>query len=144
MTYRELAEDMFASVSQHPKSPMSRDFSSVTEGEHYVLGRLTTAGDGVPAGDLSRGLGLTTGRIAIILGNLERKGLVQRKSDPSDKRMVIVFITEEGKKTMNAHREHILSKMEHVLAALGENDANELVRIIKRIVHECPHDCKTP
>jgi DNA-binding MarR family transcriptional regulator len=53
-------------------------------------------GDRLTPGVLGPALGLTTGSVTAMLDRLERLGYVTRSSDPSDRRKVVVGITEEA------------------------------------------------
>jgi MarR family transcriptional regulator, organic hydroperoxide resistance regulator len=68
--------------------------------------------------------------------------------DKNDKRMVIVTITESGKSFMMEEYNKLISMTQQTLQKLGEKDAQELIRIIKRIKditnemddQECRHE----
>lgn len=49
-------------------------------------------------GLLSQELGLTTGSVTTMLDRLERLGYLTRSADPSDRRKVVVRITEEARR----------------------------------------------
>ena len=53
-------------------------------------------GDRLTPGVLGPALGLTTGSVTAMLDRLERLGYLTRSSDPSDRRKVVVGITEEA------------------------------------------------
>ncbi len=131
MDYRALAKEMLETMALQ-KMPMDQR-SQMSIGERGILTYLRFVRDGVLAGELSRELGVTTGRIAVALKNLEKKGLIQRSIDERDHRCVIVRITPRGTAEIEAISDYILSSMEDMLCALGEQDAKEYVRIIKRI-----------
>ena len=47
------------------------------------------------AGDLARNSGLTTGAVTAVIDRLERSGYVRRLADPSDRRRVLVDVTDK-------------------------------------------------
>ncbi|MFD1541365.1 MarR family transcriptional regulator, partial [Nonomuraea guangzhouensis] len=53
-------------------------------------------GERLTPGVLGPALGLTTGSVTAMLDRLERLGYVTRSPDPSDRRKVVVGITEEA------------------------------------------------
>ena len=85
------------------------------------------------SGEISRDLGITTGRTAIALKGLEKKGLVRRAPSETDRRCVNVRITPAGREAAEAFRRHVLESIERMLRELGEDDAREYVRIVSRI-----------
>lgn len=59
--------------------------------------------------------------------------MLKRVVDENDKRRIRVYITEDGKKfCIHKHRE-IINKVTTLLEHLGEEDAKEYIRIMKKI-----------
>ncbi len=75
--------------------------------------------------ELARQHGTTKGAISQVLGKLEKKGFVIRKTDPEKRSRVHVSVTDKG---MTAHLEHYAYHSRHdadfiaYLAALNQND----------------------
>jgi len=78
---------------------------------------------------------MTTSRIAAVLGSLEKKAMILRRMDESDKRRVLVTLTKAGSTFCQQRREDAARDMAALLEHLGEEDAAHFVRIMKR-VHE--------
>ena len=132
MDFRKLAEDLLHTIAFR-KMPTEKP-NQMSVGERGILNYLRYVHDGVMAGDLSRHLGITTGRTASALKSLENKGLIARGAVAGDRRYVVVRITPEGSAAAEALRAQVLAYMEDMLRALGETDARAYVRIVKRIV----------
>lgn len=68
-----------------------------------------------PMIDYSRKLGLTKGYFTCVADNLEKKGLIERKTDSNDRRIYQIALTEQGriiaKKIDQAHSRHISEKI---------------------------------
>jgi DNA-binding MarR family transcriptional regulator len=133
MDYKSLAEELFQIMTRTAKLPFQKKVDDLSHGERRILGYLTFGKNWVPSGDLSDKLDLTTPRVASALNSLAKKGYIERNRDENDKRMVIVSITEAGKSFMMEEYNKLISMMQQTLERLGENDAQELIRIIKRI-----------
>lgn len=133
MNYRELAIELFVNMRKIAKMPIQKKIGEISHGEMRILGHLISENDGVSAGELSEKLDLTTPRVASALNSLAKKGFIERSRNPIDKRIVIVNITAVGKKIMLERREEAISMAEMFLEKLGEKDATELIRIMKRI-----------
>jgi MarR family transcriptional regulator, organic hydroperoxide resistance regulator len=133
MDYKALAEELFHIMTRTAKLPFQKKVDDLSHGERRILGYLTFGKNGVPSGDLSENLDLTTPRVASALNSLAKKGYIERNRDENDKRMVIVSITESGKSFMMEEYNKLISMMQQTLQKLGENDSLELIRIIKRI-----------
>lgn len=131
MDYNALAEELLTSMAFR-KMPV--EHSKHSSGEQGILLYLHNVRDGVLSGELSRDLGITTGRTAIALKDLEKKGLVSRSVSQTDRRCVVVHITEQGRNAALEFRRHALNALANTLACLGEEDARTYVRLIKKIL----------
>lgn len=54
--------------------------------------------DGTPATKIAPMMGLEARSLTRMLKSMEEKGLIYKKPDPTDKRSVRIFLTEEGKR----------------------------------------------
>ncbi len=134
MDYRALAAELFEWKSKAPHPPFRNIPKETSHGEMGILIYLLAHQDGASAGDLSKWLCITTGRVATALKSLEKKKFIQRRGDDDDKRRVRVHITDAGRAFAHERYEEALSGMEKILRQLGEHDAKEFVRITKRIM----------
>ena len=132
MEFRTLAEDLLRTMA-YQKMPMEKP-NQMSIGERGILNYLRYVRDGVLAGDLSRDLGITTGRTASALKSLEKKGLIARDAAEDDRRCVVVHITLSGVEAAESLRKEVMEHTELMLRTLGEDDARAYVRIVKRIV----------
>ena len=132
MNYRLLAEDLLNALIFH-KLPTEKS-SQMSSGEVGILTYLNNIRNDAPAGEISRHLGISTGRTAIALKSLEKKGYVMRANTDADKRRVIVSITRQGSGVSETFRGHVLDAIEALLCKLGDADASEYVRLMKRVL----------
>lgn len=72
-------------------------------------------------------------RLTKILGDLEAEGCILRCNDASDRRRVIVHLTDKGLERAVKKRREMLSRMTAVLMELGEEDAMHFVRIVTKL-----------
>lgn len=78
-------------------------------------------------------LDVTPARIAAILRSLEKKDFIFRGIDLEDKRRVVVELTEKGFEFAEKLRRDIAEHSLALFESLGENDATEFLRLIKKI-----------
>jgi MarR family transcriptional regulator, organic hydroperoxide resistance regulator len=133
MDYRELAREVISNMTKNPKMPFQKKVDDLSHGEKRILGYLAFWKKGVTSGEISEKLFLSTPRVASALNSLSKKGYIERNRDERDKRVVIVTITEAGHKFVMEEYEEALSTLEATLQKLGEKDAKEFARILKRI-----------
>ena len=112
---------------------IQNNISEVSRGELPVLLYLLEERDGACAGDISENFGVNTLRVASILNSLCKKGYVVRVTDPKDRRKIQVFVTEKGRTFATERRDEAVRNLSELLRLLGEQDALEHVRIMKRV-----------
>lgn len=132
MVYRQLAEELVNSLAFQRMPP--EQSGQISRGERGILSYLSFGRNGALAGEISRDLGLSTGRTAIALKNLEKKGLIVRAYAEHDRRCVVVRVTDAGRAAAQSFRREAITAIEGMLVQLGERDAREYVRIMKRIL----------
>ena len=71
--------------------------------------------------------------ITRILDVLERKDLIRRKNDPSDRRNTLIFLTEKGKNLIDTLLPDVIEEKEKYYKGLKEKDVDELRRILSVI-----------
>ncbi len=86
--------------------------------------------------DISKRLILSKGGTTKVVDRLEKKGLVRRFQNPSDRRALIVEITPEGRKTLAAIRPIVDQVIEEYWGKhLSDDEASTVVDIADRIIH---------
>ena len=103
-------------------------------GECFVLRCLARSKAPLLPSDLSEQSHASTARIAVVLNTLEKKGLISRAIDPTDRRRILVSLTNVGQEYVAVVRTQLREDMKHLLEELWEQDAREYLRITKRIL----------
>lgn len=84
-------------------------------------------------GELSRKMLVSGGNMTCVVDNLEKEGLVQRSTDMSDRRSVIVELTEKGIRTFEEifprHAEFVAG----VASVLSEEEQEQLSLLLKKL-----------
>ena len=82
------------------------------------------------AGDLCSKLSLTSGRMALTLKSLEKKHLIIRYSDETDKRRTLVKLTEKGRLCAEITKKKINEAVNRIIEKLGEKNAAEFINML--------------
>ena len=139
MDYRELAvEFMKTSHSMH-KGRGQKKISDSMQGESFVLYYIANNENATPS-DISNEMNISSARIAATLKSLENKGLIIRRIDVEDRRRILIDLTEKGKIQVEQHNEMIMNTITNMLKFLGEEDAKEFLRILKKLSTKVPED----
>ena len=128
----ELTEELVRLLDEYPREARDNRFSSTLRGEMAVMRLLHNSRQKMTAGELSSRLGMTTSRVAAVLGSLEKKGLLERENDEVDRRRVLVSLTQAGAALCEKRRQHFMKKISMLLSMLGD-DAPEFVRLLGRV-----------
>ncbi|ASA26533.1 hypothetical protein B9T62_29875 [Paenibacillus donghaensis] len=91
--------------------------------------------EGLKVSEISRFLDLTPPTITQLINSLEAKGMVERQADPSDRRVVRIKLTEQGKVVTRQAKHHMDTTLNRLVEYLGEEESNMLAELLLR-VHE--------
>ena len=89
--------------------------------------------DCVRTSQVGEAMDLAPSTVTPLLDALERKGLLTRRRMESDRRVVLVSPTQSGWETAERYRERDIRQFSKMLSWLGEEDSEQLLRILKRI-----------
>lgn len=136
MDYRELAKELLYVWAELNRKMPHQKLSQPMRGELFVLNYLATHEHDVHPKELSESLNVSTARIANLLNQLEKKGLILRHVDPSDNRQLIVVPTEGGRQMAAQVSNQLLSGVAQIMEILGPEDSMEYLRIQKKILEK--------
>ncbi|MBM2623249.1 MarR family transcriptional regulator [Actinoplanes sp. LDG1-06] len=84
--------------------------------------------------DLGRHLGLDKSSISGLVDRAERRGLVTRTPSASDRRVVLVSITEDGLRLARQGAAEFAERIESFAAGLSEDDRRALTVLAQRLI----------
>jgi MarR family transcriptional regulator, organic hydroperoxide resistance regulator len=95
--------------------------------------RLLSAADDVTQRDLARALHVSSPTVTKMVGSMERAGLVRRRPDAEDARLVRVELTEAGR--VQEHEMHAAAGeyVEHTFGTLTEKERLDLARLLEKL-----------
>jgi MarR family transcriptional regulator, organic hydroperoxide resistance regulator len=97
------------------------------------------AEQGTPATKIAPLLGLEARSLTRMLKSMEEKGLIFRQADPIDRRLVRIFLTEEGKRKKEVSRRTVKSFNQAVQDTIPAEKLKcfyDVINSINRIVDE--------
>jgi DNA-binding MarR family transcriptional regulator len=104
--------------------------------EFDVLAALRRAGTPyeLSPGRLIRETLVTSGTMTNRVDRLATRGLVERLPDPSDRRGVLVRLTEDGRRTVDGALSGLLARERELLVGLNEADQKRLASLLRSLV----------
>jgi DNA-binding MarR family transcriptional regulator len=121
---------LFKSISR----PL-RNQTSITPGGMYVLGSLKRNGT-QSMSDIGKCLSMPKPHVTVIVDKLIEEGYVERQSDPNDRRVVNILLTEKGLEDFENIKQEISENLKLKLSKLSDEeqeilaDASQKVREI--------------
>ncbi len=108
------------------------DFNRSGKGEIFILKYLFIKDEPALPSELSEALNSSTARISAALKTLEKKGQIHREIDTTNRRYILVTITEVGRKRICAIMQKMRSHLIQIMTEMGVEDAREFVRLSER------------
>ncbi len=73
------------------------------------------------------------GNITLVIDNLQKHGLVEKKTDPNDRRAVIISLTPKGKEYIEEVFPQHLSRIKKEFSVLTSDEKKQLAGICKKL-----------
>jgi DNA-binding MarR family transcriptional regulator len=136
MDFNDLAREYMPVLFTMLKRKHQRTITDSMHGAQFLLTFVSKHGGSVIPSEISNEMGISTARVAAALGTLESKGLITRRIDESDRRRILVELTDAGCAQEKEHSKMITDALVRMLENLGEADAVEFLRILKKLAEQ--------
>jgi len=98
-------------------------------GELFVLSKIPE--EGASLTEIQDNLFMTKSAVSQMLASLEKRRLVRRDVDRTDRRRIAVTLTEEGRRFRHRQRRYADQIMDMTIAQFGADNMKELIRLLK-------------
>lgn len=98
-----------------------------------TLAIIEGAGEPLAPSVIAERLMVTTGSMTSLLDTLERRHLVRRQAHPSDRRRLLVHLTDEGEALVDTFLPEIVAVQTALVAELSEADRAAAVQLSERL-----------
>jgi DNA-binding MarR family transcriptional regulator len=88
----------------------------------------------IAASELSSQLKITPAAITHLLNPLDEAGLISRKKDPSDRRYVLIGLTDRGKILAKSLVENAQETLEGLVQYIGEEESREMLLLMTKLL----------
>lgn len=114
--------------------------------KQWVLLKILHRQDGIPQNDLAVITERNKASLVRLIHNMERKGLVTRIQDPSDKRINRIFLTKRGKQIYQKTLPTIRSAFHEMQSGISRDEIDTVNSILDRIldnIRQQEQSCKS-
>jgi MarR family 2-MHQ and catechol resistance regulon transcriptional repressor len=87
-------------------------------------------------GEVQRRILVSSGGITYLVDRLEKRGLVERRGHPLDRRARLLALTEDGESLVERIIPEHTARIKVALAGLGKKDKREALRLLRMLVGE--------
>ena len=100
-----------------------------------VLGILADSGASLPPNEIADRLIISRATVTGLLDSLESRGFVRRTAHPTDRRMLLIELTDGGRQAL-AFRPLVHQHQKEWLGVLSEKEQEQLIEILQRVQGE--------
>ena len=116
-----LADRLFTSSQQLRMAP-----------GHYTVLSLIMLNPGINQSKLAHSMYLDRSSMVPILDQLEKKGWIERKRPPNDRRSHALYLTSAGRAALKRAEGEVLKLEESIAAEMGHDNCSSLLALIKQ------------
>ena len=144
--YIEDAVISFSEIIAGGQKNVMENFQRAHKGELFVLQYLSSRNAAVFPYELSAALQASTARVSALLGALEKKKQIERDIDKSNRRNILVNITDAGHERVKTEMRIIKESIYLIFSEMGETETAEFLRLTQRfseLAHKhMSHNCR--
>lgn len=105
----------------------------LTPASGLVLSMLADSGSSLPPNEIAERLIVSRATVTGLLDSLERQAYIRRLPHPTDRRMILVEITETGRQAASAFRPIVHQHQKEWFEVLDESEQQQLLVALHRI-----------
>ena len=133
-----MAEHFIRLIDRVRRMPLGPAFNPLDElgltHSHLRAMYILRGEPGLPMKELAEDLGMTPPSVTALTRRLVELGLLRRESDPQDSRRALLTLTPEGMTLLDSmHTAHV-SRFEHLLGALSDEERAQFLDLMERAV----------
>jgi DNA-binding MarR family transcriptional regulator len=103
---------------------------------HFRVLNLIDAAEGRSQQEIAEAVQAPPSRMVAFVDELERRGLVERRADPKDRRVRALYLTAAGRKALARGRKIAGQHQEELTQGMTEAEQEQLVGLLRKVVAE--------
>ncbi len=132
-TLNDVLVRLFRNINDiEERAIQTEEYKGVTTNDMHVIEAI---GIGCPRNmtAVAKSLSVTTGTLTIAVNSLVKKGFVDRARSEEDRRVVLVSLSEKGKKAYEHHQRFHEEMIDAVIAQLSEEEKVVLEKVLRNL-----------
>ncbi|MCT4597094.1 MAG: MarR family transcriptional regulator [Vallitalea sp.] len=132
-TLNELLVNMFNEVlTIEEKALITKEFSNISITDMHIIEAIGL-GSGRNMSSVAKDLDITVGTLTIAINNLVKKGYVNRNRSTKDRRVVLISLSDTGKKAYDHHEDFHKNMIEEIIAMLKDEEIEVFTTAVSNI-----------
>lgn len=132
-TFNDVLVNLFNEIMDiEARAIITPEFKDITNNDMHVI---EAVGIGEPRNmsAVAKLLSVTVGTLTIAVNNLVKKGYIERVRSKEDRRVVLVSLTEKGKKAYQHHKSFHEEMVQSLLKGLSDQEISTLVTALTNL-----------
>lgn len=126
--FHDILVNLFQEIMDiEEKALITAEFKNISVNDMHIIEAVGT-GEPKNMSTVAKLMSVTVGTLTIAINNLVKKGYVSRVRSEEDRRVVLIFLTEKGKRAYQHHREFHDGMVKALVEGLDEGQQKILVK----------------
>lgn len=132
-TFHDILVNLFNDIMNiEAKAIITPEFKDITNNDMHVIEAIGIA-EPRNMSSVAKRLSVTVGTLTISINNLVKKGYVDRVRSSEDRRVVLISLTEKGKKAFFHHKEFHEKMIAALIRDMDTEETNTLVTALTNV-----------
>ncbi|MGN0157507.1 MAG: MarR family winged helix-turn-helix transcriptional regulator [Lachnospiraceae bacterium] len=132
-TLNELLVNLFNNVMDtEAKAVITEEFKDISNNDMHIIEAIGIE-EPKSMSKIAGILNVTVGTLTTNMNSLEEKGYIIRQRSTTDKRVVLVILTDKGKKAFFHHRDFHKHMIRAIVKDLKEDEMQVLIRCLEKL-----------
>ena len=126
--FHDILVNLFQEIMDiEEKALITAEFKNISVNDMHIIEAIGT-GEPKNMSSVAKLMSVTVGTLTIAINNLVKKGYVSRVRSEEDRRVVLILLTEKGKRAYQPHREFHDGMVKALVEGLDEGQQKILVK----------------
>jgi DNA-binding MarR family transcriptional regulator len=129
----EILVKLFNNVmDSEEKAVITDEFKDITNNDMHIIEAIGIE-EPRKMSDIAKRLNVTVGTLTTNMNSLEKKLYIVRKRSNTDKRVVLVTLTEKGRKAFFHHRDFHKKMIKSIVGGLSEEEMRVMIKCLTNL-----------